>query len=239
MVAAAHGDGSGTGGAGPPPLGWPCHSWSNRARACSSSLTVMVSSAAGCRLGPLGLAAWGGWGAAVGLVHAHGDDHAGGGREGRDRSDASAQQQRPGGPGPKATAGRDQPDRHGLGPHAAGDEPFAAHPVRQGAGDKLPSSPDGRVQRGQDADAADRQAVLAKNSGKMPQARPSLRLLTRPAWLQADRARSRKLVSRKTCLVDRPWWAAAEVFTWVAASCSAKARVSRTSSADRPRPSPA
>src|SRR6266542_1452429 len=73
--------------AGPRTLGWPCHSWSNRARACRSSLTVMVCSAAGCRLGPLGLAAWGGWGAAVGLVHAHGDDHAGGGREGRDRSD--------------------------------------------------------------------------------------------------------------------------------------------------------
>src|SRR6266542_4224041 len=138
-------------------------------------------------------------------------------------------------PSSNATAGRDQPDRHGLGPHAAGDEPFAAHPVRQGAGDKLPSSPDGRVQRGQDADAADRQAVLAKNSGKMPQARPSLRLLTRPAWLQADRARSRKLVSRKTCLVDRPWWAAAEVFTWVAASCSAKAAAASVDPIPNPR----
>jgi len=79
----------------------------------------------------------------------------------------------------------------------------------------------------------------AKNRGKMPQARPSLRLLTMPAWLAADSAFSLKLVSTSTCLVDRSWWSSAAAFTWVMASCWAKARVSRTSRVDRPRLRPA
>src|SRR5215216_912223 len=40
------------------------------------------------------------------------------------------------------------------------------------------------------------------SSGSSPQARPSLRLLTSPAWLQADRAGSRQLVATTTWLVD-------------------------------------
>src|SRR5579884_4008345 len=73
----------------------------------------------------------------------------------------------------------------------------------------------------------------------MPQATPSLRLLTMPAWLAADRARSRKLVRAKTSLVDSPAWASAEAATWVRASWRACPWVSRTNRVERPRPSPA
>ena len=44
----------------------------------------------------------------------------------------------------------------------------------------------------------------AKKSGKMPQASPSLRLLTNPAWLAAESAFSFTLVSQNTSLVDSP-----------------------------------
>ncbi len=41
----------------------------------------------------------------------------------------------------------------------------------------------------------------------MPQARASLRLLTRPAWLAAERALSRRLVRRAICpVVSSPSW---------------------------------
>ena len=46
----------------------------------------------------------------------------------------------------------------------------------------------------------------AKKIGNRPQARPSLRLLTSPAWLHDDSAFSVKLVSRKTSPVVRSSW---------------------------------
>ena len=41
--------------------------------------------------------------------------------------------------------------------------------------------------------------AAANRTGNRPQARPSLRLLTSPAWLAADSAGSRRLVCAKTC----------------------------------------
>jgi len=52
----------------------------------------------------------------------------------------------------------------------------------------------------------DSPAVCAKNRGKIPQASPSLRLLTIPAWLHDDSARSLKLVRTNTCRVESPPW---------------------------------
>jgi hypothetical protein len=40
--------------------------------------------------------------------------------------------------------------------------------------------------------------AAVKNSGKRPHAMPSLRLLTRPAWLTLDRFRSPSVVRQKT-----------------------------------------
>ena len=48
----------------------------------------------------------------------------------------------------------------------------------------------------------------------MPQARPSFRLLTRPAWLHDESARSRKLVSMNTSRVESP----ARVASWLDSS---------------------
>jgi hypothetical protein len=86
----------------------------------------------------------------------------GGQQGGVDHGGAGPEQRRPSRPGPKAADGRDQPDRHGLGPHAGRDQPLASHPVRQSLVIKLPNPPDGRVEGGQDADAADRQAVAGE-----------------------------------------------------------------------------
>ena len=61
--------------------------------------------------------------------------------------------------------------------------------------------------------------AVANRIGNRPQARPSLRLLTSPAWLAADRAGSRKLVRVKIC---RPvsaacrWSGAVGAAVWVA-----------------------
>ena len=49
----------------------------------------------------------------------------------------------------------------------------------------------------------------------MPQARPSLRLLTSRPGCAAERAFSLKLVSRNTSCVDRPSWSAADAATCV------------------------
>ena len=60
-------------------------------------------------------------------------------------------------------------------------------------------------------------SAVANSTGNRPQATPSLRLVTIPAWLAADSARSEKLVSQATCPVRRcpvrwpgagPRWAA-------------------------------
>ena len=93
--------------------------------------------------------------------------------------------------------------RDGLDEHPGGDEPFAADPVGQRAGDELPGAPDGGVQRGEDADLADGQPVPGEQQREQPQARPSLRLLTMPAWQAEDSAGSRKLVSHATWRVVR------------------------------------
>jgi hypothetical protein len=64
-----------------------------------------------------------------------------------------------------AAQGRKLPARaypsHCGGPqqHAAGDQRPAAQPVRQGTGDELAQAPDGRIQRRQQADLADREAA--------------------------------------------------------------------------------
>ena len=48
---------------------------------------------------------------------------------------------------------------------------------------------------------------VANRIGYRPQARPSLRLLTSPAWLAADSAFSRKEVRVKICRpVSSSWW---------------------------------
>ena len=79
----------------------------------------------------------------------------------------------------------------------------------------------------------------AKNSGNSPQAMPSLRLLTIPAWLTAESARSRKLVNTNTSRVERTPVTSCDPRSCEAASCRACPRVSRTNNADSPSPSPA
>ena len=59
-------------------------------------------------------------------------------------------------------------------------------------GDELADAPDRWIDRGEQPICARLSPAAAKNSGKRPQAIPSLRLLTRPAWLTADRSRSRR-----------------------------------------------
>ena len=56
---------------------------------------------------------------------------------------------------------------------------------------------------------------VANRIGYRPQARPSLRLLTSPAWLAADRAFSRKLVRVKICRPVSPSWWSPSRGTWV------------------------
>src|SRR4029453_13674628 len=88
--------------------------------------------------------------------------------------------------------------------------------------------------------------------GSSPQARPSLRLLTSPAWLQADRAGSRRLVSVSTSRVESRSTVAGDgslsgpCLGAVGGSAlarlalgSARPRVSGPSRADNPRPRPA
>ena len=92
----------------------------------------------------------------------------------------------------------------GLHPHAADDQPLAADPVRERAGAELGRPPDARVDRRQDRDLVKASPPAAKKSGKSPQAMPSLRLLTRPAWLAAKSRRSLQLVSTKISPNGRP-----------------------------------
>ena len=56
-----------------------------------------------------------------------------------------------------ADAGGDRRDARPPAQHPADDERLAAHPIRQRAGDDLTDAPDGRVERGQHADLADRE----------------------------------------------------------------------------------
>src|SRR5438445_13817990 len=74
---------------------------------------------------------------------------------------------------------------------------------------------------------------LAKSTGNNPHATPSLRLLTKPAWLHADRLRSAKLVSTNTRLNDRGGTIGPGC---ARASLRAKAVVSCTNKADSNRP---
>jgi hypothetical protein len=58
---------------------------------------------------------------------------------------------------PDAEAGRrgNERDRGCLNPHTGRDEPFASDAIGPRAGEELPDSPHGGVQRGEDADARD------------------------------------------------------------------------------------
>ena len=79
----------------------------------------------------------------------------------------------------------------------------------------------------------------AKKIGNRPQARPSLRLLTSPACEHDESAFSRNEVRVKISPVVSWSWRSSLVVTWLAASWRAWSRVSRTNSAEMPRPSPA
>ena len=81
--------------------------------------------------------------------------------------------------------------------------------------------------------------AAAKKSGNRPQARPSLRLLTRPAWLHDESACSLKLVRTKISPGGEPAVAVRRRGDVVAASWRAWPRVSRTNRVESPRPSPA
>ena len=85
--------------------------------------------------------------------------------------------------------------------------------------------------------------AAANRIGNRPQARPSLRLLTSPAWLADDSAGSRKLVWSEHLpvgeLAVQVVVAAVGAGVWLAASRRAWPRVSRTNRVDRPRPSAA
>ena len=86
--------------------------------------------------------------------------------------------------------------------------------------------------------ATERPAV-AKKMGSSPQAMPSLRLFTSPAWLAADSDGSRYVVSANTAMVDMSASAVVVSSALLAASKAANSLVSLTASADSPRPSAA
>ena len=77
---------------------------------------------------------------------------------GVDHRGAGAEQDRGDCPDGERVGERDQREGEGLEPHARDDQPLPAPPVGQGAGEQLPDAPHGRVERGQDADPADRQS---------------------------------------------------------------------------------
>ena len=79
--------------------------------------------------------------------------------------------------------------------------------------------------------------AAAKRTGKRPQASPSLRLLTIPAWLTEDSDLSRKLVRVKISRLLKCPWASAWAYVWLAASSRAWPWVSFTAKTDSPRPS--
>src|SRR5450756_680308 len=78
--------------------------------------------------------------------------------------------------------------------------------------------------------------AVANRIGNSPQARPSLRLLTRPAWLTEDSDLSWKLVRVNTCRLLRVETAWAWTETWFAASTLAWWCVSFTKSTESPSP---
>ncbi len=75
-------------------------------------------------------------------------------------------------------------------------------------------------------------SAATKTSGNSPQAMPSLRLLTRPAWLTLDRLRSVSEVRRKISRCVSATTGSTDAFTSSATWC----RVSRTASIDSNRP---
>ena len=91
------------------------------------------------------------------------------GEQGRvDHGGAGAEQGGAERPRPEPGGGGDQRDRRRLDEHAAGDQRFAADPVRQAAGDELAETPDRRVDRGEHADAADREAGVGEEDREQP-----------------------------------------------------------------------
>ena len=81
---------------------------------------------------------------------------------------------------------------------------FAPTVVGPGSGKELADAPD-RPDRSLRASRSARGScpTAAKKSGKRPQASPSLRLLTKPAWAVEERSGSVKLVRVKTSVCDR------------------------------------
>ena len=103
-----------------------------------------------------------------------------------------------------------QRDGDGLGEHAAGDEPLAADPVGQRAGDELAEAPHGGVERGEDADAADGQAGGGEEDREQAPGEAVVEVVDQAGLAGTTTAPcSRKLVSAKTSpVVSSPWWVA-------------------------------
>ena len=102
------------------------------------------------------------------------------------------------------TGDGDPGQRDGLKAHPGDDERFATDAVRQWTGDELPEAPHGRVQRDEHRNAGDGEPGCGEQHREQPQASPSLRLFTSPAWLAEDRARSPTLVWTNTARLDSP-----------------------------------
>src|SRR5439155_26082957 len=76
------------------------------------------------------------------------------------------------------------------------------------------------------------------SNGSRPQAAPSLRLFTRPAWLAEDRARSRQLLRSNISRTDKADCAgtlAASTRAWLAESLAADERKGHISAIAAPR----